>query len=221
MSVHPFHQRRQSRRFLAVQPNGAGSIHSFKAQASARAKLRKQSEIARNHRCDLRVAAGGLMIRQHNDRLTIGGHLNAPLQNAVREDVRAMMRSYGAAGKLHPHTVGIARNRIHAAVERVNALLCERVLLRTRHHTDRHRHLRRGSAARYPQAGRAAPEAPEQRVIRHRLEGQPVATDKRAPIQSADMALQIRGAASQHHGHRDTAIHGKVCAHGVEYGTCK
>ena len=64
-----------------------GDGHLFKAHPVARFELGEDAEVRGDNIGDLRVAASGLAVGQHDDRLARRGHLNRAEGNAIGDDV--------------------------------------------------------------------------------------------------------------------------------------
>jgi len=81
---------------------------------------RQPSQIGPDHGSQLRIAANSLRIGQQHDGLAVGGHLNCPRGDAVRDNVGMLRRAVRQRWPRQPHahavTLGVTRQPLsHSA----------------------------------------------------------------------------------------------------------
>ena len=81
----------------------------------ARSGLCNQRKIHRDNASNLRITAGGLMIRHHDNRLSVGRHLNRTKGDTVCDNIAAIFMLDDLALETAAHTVGLIRKCICAA----------------------------------------------------------------------------------------------------------
>ena len=84
---------------------------------------------------DLRVAAGGLAVGQHDDRPARRGHLNRAEGNTVGDDVAVLDVFDQLAVKAAAHAVELRCKGVNAAEKGHSAKLGEGIVLRAEHDT--------------------------------------------------------------------------------------
>ena len=116
-------------------------------------------QVGGNHGRDLGIAASGLPIRHHDDRLAAAGHLNGAGHDAVGDDVVALCMSIGRPGQAVAHAVGLARDRVGGGQKRFDPFGAEKIVLRTEDDANGRVGVRAGATPTPVQARAAAPSA--------------------------------------------------------------
>src|SRR5579859_2935585 len=101
-------------------------------------QMAEARQIGADHGGDLGITAGGLPIRQQNDRLAVARHLDDARHDAVGGDFRALVvMGQGFAGQAQSHAVAGRSDLEGLALQRVEAFRLEMVVLRAGNHADR------------------------------------------------------------------------------------
>ena len=169
------------------------------------AELGEQRNVGADDRGDLGITAGRLPVRHHHDRLAVAGDLDAPVHNAVRENVVTVRRLDLGTFQPVAHPVAERGDLICAPVECAQSLLREHLLLGSRDHT----HFRYFMVIRGDQLSGRHP-APRHVffAVPRVAQADRIACLQRSSLKSSDPTAEVRASAPHDDGNIQASAHG-------------
>ena len=160
---------------------------------SARLAAADDRNVGGDHRRDLGIAAGRLVVDHEDDRLARAGHLDRAHDGTVGDDVIAFGMCQRGSIETVAHPIGVIGNDIVRRQQRRDGVVGEIIPLWSQHHADR--------------LLECDVEGPRQRMLVANVHAgeckrQAVALPQRAPVKAANAAANIGGRAAQQR--RDT-----------------
>src|SRR5712691_3614101 len=182
---------------------GLGHADPPEAQPLAGPDLAHAPDIERAYRADLRVATRGLPVGQEHDRLAVADDLDAAHRHAVGDDVVAARVLDAGAAEPRAHAVALLRHLVRPVEQHRDAVTAEAIVLGTQH--DANGRLRRVVGDHlFANRGRTA--------SRRGAEGQAVALAKRAALEAAQSAPEVRRTGAESRRRVDPTGDGDVSA---------